>query len=76
MSIDETKMLISGYLLYDTQKAIARAEKLDEEQLDPINESIGIFLDILNLFLKFLALFLEEEVIWCYDGIRLIVDAG
>ena len=48
--------------MYDTQKAISNAEiAASEKNLDPIAESITLTLDVLNLFIKILQIYLEEE---------------
>lgn len=47
--------LISGFLLYDTQRVIAKAEQEEsDEKLDPMRESIGVFLDTLDIFMRVL----------------------
>ncbi|CAG9837159.1 unnamed protein product [Diabrotica balteata] len=52
-------ILFSGFLLYDTQRIIAQAERypanpeaLGIRPYDPINASIGIYLDTLNIFIR------------------------
>ncbi|XP_056639451.1 growth hormone-inducible transmembrane protein-like [Diorhabda sublineata] len=52
-------ILFSGFLLYDTQRIIAQAERYpttpgfyDVRPYDPINASIGIYLDTLNIFIR------------------------
>jgi len=55
-------VIFSGFLMYDTQVAIVRAENVkSEDELDPINESLSITLDILNIFIRILQVYLEEE---------------
>jgi F-box/leucine-rich repeat protein 7 len=55
-------VIFSGFLMYDTQVAIVRAENAkSEDELDEINESLSITLDILNIFMKILQIYLEEE---------------
>lgn len=48
-------ILFSGFLLYDTQRIVKRAETHPLYALrpyDPINESISIYLDTLNIFIR------------------------
>lgn len=48
-------ILFSGFLLYDTQKIIKRAENqplYGAQQFDPVNNSIAIYLDTLNIFIR------------------------
>lgn len=48
-------LLFSGFLLYDTQKIIKRAENqplYGAQQFDPVNNSISIYLDTLNIFIR------------------------
>lgn len=43
-------VLFSMFLLYDTQKIVHKAET--SYKFDPVNESISIYLDILNIFMR------------------------
>ena len=43
--------LFSAYVLYDTQKIIYNAKTM--KQYDPVNNSIGIYLDSINIFIRF-----------------------
>ena len=43
-------VLFSMFLLYDTQKIVKHAET--HMHFDPVNESISIYLDILNIFMR------------------------
>lgn len=52
-------LLFSGFLMYDTQKIIHRAEHHPDHRLgyqvppfDPINNSIGIYLNTINIFIR------------------------
>ncbi|CAG9863026.1 unnamed protein product [Phyllotreta striolata] len=52
-------ILFSGFLLYDTQRIIAQAERYPVSPgihgvrpYDPINASIGIYLDTINIFIR------------------------
>ena len=48
-------VVFSGLVLWDTKKIIEHAEKAhDKRQLSPINESLGIYLDFINIFLRIL----------------------
>lgn len=52
-------LLFSGFLLYDTQKIIKRAEThppFGYAPYDPINNSISIYLDTLNIFIRMVSL--------------------
>ena len=47
--------VFSGLVLWDTKKMIAHAENVrDARQLSPINESLGVYLDFINLFIRIL----------------------
>jgi FtsH-binding integral membrane protein len=43
-------VLFSGFLLYDTQRIVKKAEH--HMHFDPINESISVYMDILNIFIR------------------------
>jgi FtsH-binding integral membrane protein len=48
-------LLFSGFLLYDTQKIVKRAENqplYGMQPFDPVNNSISIYLDTLNIFIR------------------------
>lgn len=48
-------LLFSGFLLYDTQKIVKRAENtplVGGYPYDPINNSISIYMDTLNIFIR------------------------
>ena len=50
-------ILFGGFILYDTQKIIHRAEQhptygYDIQKYDPINSSMGIYTDTLNIFIR------------------------
>lgn len=48
-------LLFSGFLLYDTQKTVKRAENTPlygGYQFDPVNQSIHIYMDIINIFIR------------------------
>jgi len=50
-------ILFGGFILYDTQKIIHRAENHPNygfglKPYDPINNSIGIYVDTLNIFIR------------------------
>lgn len=52
-------LLFSGFLLYDTQKIIKRAENhppFGMVPFDPVNNSISIYLDTLNIFIRIVTL--------------------
>lgn len=51
--------IFSLFMLYDTWK-VARHAK-EKEEFDPINESLDIYLDALNLFVKFSKFFDKKE---------------
>lgn len=50
MSIYGGLILFSMFLLYDTQKIVKKAEY--NAQFDPINESVGIYMDTINIFIR------------------------
>lgn len=43
-------VLFGGFTLYDTQRIVHNAET--ESYYDPVNESIGIYLDTINIFIR------------------------
>jgi FtsH-binding integral membrane protein len=48
-------ILFGGFMLYDTQKIIYRAERhpvYGAGKFDPINSSLGIYADTLNIFIR------------------------
>lgn len=47
--------LFSAYVLYDTQKIMHDAKTM--KKYDPINNSIGIYLDSINIFIRFVQIF-------------------
>jgi FtsH-binding integral membrane protein len=47
-------VLFGGFLLYDTQKIVYHAEH--DHHYDPINMSMGIYLDTVNIFIRILSL--------------------
>lgn len=47
-------VLFGGFMLYDTQKIIHHAE--NDHHYDPINRSMGIYLDTINIFIRILTL--------------------
>ncbi|CRK89602.1 CLUMA_CG003237, isoform A [Clunio marinus] len=52
-------LLFSGFLLYDTQKIIKRAENqplYGGQLFDPVNNSISIYLDTLNIFIRIVSI--------------------
>lgn len=49
-------LLFSGFLLYDTQKIIKRAETQTMTAFDPVNNSIAIYLDTLNIFIRIVSI--------------------
>lgn len=53
-------IVFSGLLLYDTQKTIKKAELHPAYSMapyDPINNSLHIYMDIVNIFIRMLAIF-------------------
>lgn len=53
-------IVFSGLLLYDTQKTIKKAELHPAYSMapyDPINNSLHIYMDIVNIFVRMLAIF-------------------
>lgn len=54
MSIYGGLILFSMFLLYDTQKIVHKAET--SLHFDPINESIGIYMDTINIFIRMVSI--------------------
>eukprot|EP00300_Choanocystis_sp_HF-7_P042037 c8814_g1_i1.p1 GENE.c8814_g1_i1~~c8814_g1_i1.p1 ORF type:complete len:294 (+),score=55.16 c8814_g1_i1:47-928(+) len=51
-------ILFSGFVMYDTQKIVHKAKY--NQQYDPINESLHIYLDAVNLF-QYILMFLQSR---------------
>jgi FtsH-binding integral membrane protein len=52
-------LLFSGFLLYDTQKIIKRAEMYPvyaSRPFDPVNSAISIYMDTLNIFIRIVSI--------------------
>jgi len=52
-------VLFGGFLLYDTQKIMRRAEThptYSAVPYDPVNNSIGIYMDTINIFIRILSI--------------------
>jgi FtsH-binding integral membrane protein len=48
-------VLFSAFLLYDTQRIVRKAETYPlyaERPFDPINASISIYMDVINIFVR------------------------
>ncbi|EDW45784.1 growth hormone-inducible transmembrane protein [Drosophila sechellia] len=55
MSLYGGLVLFSGFLLYDTQRMVRRAEVYPQYSYtpyDPINASMSIYMDVLNIFIR------------------------
>lgn len=54
--------IFAGVLLFDTQKIVANAEKAQHAQtLSSIDESINIYLDTMQIFVRILTLLIKYE---------------
>ena len=54
--------VFSGVLLFDTQKIVANAEKAqDAQSLSSIDESLDIYLDTMQIFIRILTLLIKHE---------------
>jgi len=53
-------ILFGGFLLYDTQKIISKAERhpvgWGAPPFDPVNASIGIYMDTINIFIRIVSI--------------------
>lgn len=51
-------VLFSGFMLYDTQKIIHHAQRTvyNGQAYDPINASIGIYMDTINIFIRIITI--------------------
>lgn len=47
--------LFSAFVLYDTQKIIHSAKT--QQHFDPVNQSLSIYMDAINLFVRFVMIF-------------------
>lgn len=52
--------LFGAYMIYDTQKLLFEAETQDDQTFDPINSSIKIYLDMVNLFVRIARILAEK----------------
>lgn len=52
-------LLFSAFVLYDVQKIIHNAKT--RSVYDPINESLGIYMDTIILFERFLMIFMNNK---------------
>lgn len=52
-------LLFSAFVLYDIQKIIHSAKV--KPYYDPINESLGIYLDSIIIFERFLMIFMQNK---------------
>jgi growth hormone-inducible transmembrane protein len=52
-------LLFSAFTLYDVQKIIHNAKS--KASWDPVNESLGIYLDAIILFERFLIIFMNNK---------------
>merc|ERR1719369_1924568 len=64
-------VLFSGFMLYNTQKLIHRAEShpvYGARKYDPINNSIGIYIDTINIFVRIAQILAmqggRKKIIW------------
>ena len=48
-------LLFVIFLLYDTKRLQINAKQCIEKTVDYINESLGIFLDVVNIFVNYLS---------------------
>ncbi len=53
--------LYGGLALTDTGKLISNAKNLPDDKYDPINESLGIYLTTLNIFIRVLEFLAKLE---------------
>jgi FtsH-binding integral membrane protein len=49
--------LFGGFTLYDVQKMSKRAEIIPETQYDPVNECIHLYMNTINIFIRFVQIF-------------------
>lgn len=52
-------LLFSGLLVYDTQRAITEAKT--QKAFDPIQHSLAIYLDMLNIFIRILEVYIKTQ---------------
>lgn len=48
--------LFSLFVLYDTSKVVTNAEQMPDQQFDPVNECLGIYLDTINIFIRIVSI--------------------
>ena len=51
--------LFGGFVLYDTQKILVNAQK--KSDFDPMTESISMYLDALQIFIRFVIIFSNSK---------------
>jgi growth hormone-inducible transmembrane protein len=54
-------LVFGGLMLTDTNKLIKNVEELSEKNFDPINESINIYLNIINIFIRILEILSKNK---------------
>ena len=56
-------LLFSAFLMVDTQWVLHKAQqaKAGGQAFDPINYSLGIYLDVINIFIRIVALMVERD---------------
>jgi len=53
--------LFGAYTLYDTQKAVQKARLHTEEQFDPMVDSLGLYMNTVNIFIRFVQIFANNQ---------------
>lgn len=54
-------LIFSGLLMSSTQRLMEEAEKQSDKNFDPINSSLNIYLDGMNIFVRILRILLENN---------------
>lgn len=55
-------LIFSGLFMANTQDLLNKARTQSDQEFDPINSSIGIYLDSLNIFIRILKILVENKV--------------
>ena len=54
-------LLFCGFFMSSTHRLIDEAEKQDDKQFDPINASMNLYLDTVNIFVRIVRILLENQ---------------
>ena len=53
--------VFSGYMLFDTQRVRRRAQEGTDREYDSMKESVDVYLNIVNIFVRFVVVLMKRE---------------